>query len=134
MQKNKLDWHKEANILNGIAGVYFEERNYKKAREIAYKCYTTATSNKDSSLSYTCALDMALIANKEKKFNEAIKYIKEAQTYEKRNYKKRSRSLAVEAETMFLQKNMITLSTLPKSCSTINMQTKIIKVLFLYTL
>lgn len=103
-KKNKLDWHKEANILNGIAGVYFEERNYKKAREIAYKCYTTATSNKDSSLSYTCALDMALIANKEKKFNEAIKYIKEAQTYEKRNYKKRSRSLAVEAETMFLQK------------------------------
>lgn len=30
MQKNKLDWHKEANILNGIAGVYFEERNYKR--------------------------------------------------------------------------------------------------------
>lgn len=89
MQKKKLDWHKEANILNGIAGVYFEERNYKKAREIAYKCYTTATSNKDSSLSYTCALDMALIANKEKKFNEAIKYIKEAQTYEKRNIQKK---------------------------------------------
>lgn len=29
-KKNKLGWHKESNILNGIAGVYFEEKIIKR--------------------------------------------------------------------------------------------------------
>lgn len=103
-KENNLGWSTETNILNGIAGVYFEEKSYNKAREIAHRCYTKAVSQKDSSLAYTYSLDMALISNKEMKFDEATKYLQEAKKYVKKNRNKFSNLLATEAETMFLQK------------------------------
>lgn len=102
-KKNELGWYTESTILNGIAGVYFEEKNYKKSRELAYQCYTQAKNQNDTSLTYTYAIDMALISNKEKKFDEALKYIKEAQIYEADTNNRSAKSLAVEAENMFLQ-------------------------------
>lgn len=103
-KENNLGWSTETNILNGIAGVYFEEKSYNKAREIAHRCYTKAVSQKDSSLAYTYSLDMALISNKEMKFDEATKYLQEAKKYVKKNRNRFSNLLATEAETMFLQK------------------------------
>lgn len=102
-KNNKLGWYTESLILNGIAGVYFEEENYKKARELAYQCYALSKNQSNKSLTYTYTIDMALISNKEKKFDEAIKYIKEAQVYEADTNNRSAKSLAIEAETMFLQ-------------------------------
>lgn len=100
---HNLGWKTESNILNGIAGVYFEEKDYQKARGIAYKCYKNATSKRDTSLAYTYVLDMALISNKEKKFSEAARYLREAQKLSRNDGEDKSRMLAVAAETMFLQ-------------------------------
>lgn len=47
---------------------------------------------------------MALICNKENKFEEATRLIRQARTFEGKNVDDRSRTLAVEAETMFMQK------------------------------
>ncbi len=101
---NDLGWALKSKILNGIAGVYFEERNYQKAGEIANQCYLEAVSKRDTALAYTYAIDMALICNKENKFEEATRLIRQARTFEGKNVDDRSRTLAVEAETMFMQK------------------------------
>lgn len=102
-KEEHLEWHLESKILNGIAGVYFEEKNYKRAREIAYQCYKMAIGKRDSSLAYIYALDMALILNKEKKFRNATKYLNDAKLLNN-SKKDRSKILAIEAENMFLQK------------------------------
>lgn len=47
---------------------------------------------------------MALICNKENKFEEATRLIRQARTFKGKNVDDRSRTLAVEAETMFMQK------------------------------
>ena len=99
-----LGWALKSKILNGIAGVYFEERNYQKAGEIANQCYREAVSKRDTALAYTYAIDMALICNKENKFEEATRLIRQARTFEGKNADDRSRTLSVEAETMFMQK------------------------------
>ena len=89
-------------IMNGIAGVYFEEENYIKSREIIIQCYKEAINKKDSNFVCAYALDLALIANKEKKFTESAELLKFAREYDKN--KNQSRILAVEAEAMFMQK------------------------------
>lgn len=99
-----LGWSVESRILNGIAGVYFEESNFREARKLAYKCFRGAVAKRDSELVCTYALDMALIANKEKKFAESAKYVGITRRYVDGDAQMLSRILAVEAEAMFLQK------------------------------
>ena len=101
-QNNELGWETESMIMNGIAGVYFEEENYIKSREIIIQCYKEAINKKDSNFVCAYALDLALIANKEKKFTESAEFLKVAREYD--NNKSQSRILAVEAEAMFMQK------------------------------
>lgn len=100
---NGLGWQTRSRIQNGIAGVYFEEHNYVKAREVAVKCYDEALDKRDSSLVSVYALDLALIANKEKKFGESAKFLASARRHSTNIAADMSRILAIEAEAMFMQ-------------------------------
>lgn len=100
---NDLAWALKSKIINGIAGVYFEEKSYQKAKEIVSQCYIEAVNKKDENLAYAYAIDIALISNKEKKYAESMKYLEKAKKINNNNKEDKSRMLAVAAETMFLQ-------------------------------
>lgn len=103
MDKN-LGWKMETNILNGIAGVYFDDENYNKSYEIVKRGYDESFKKKDSLVITTYALDMALIANKRGRFKESEYYINAACRYNIRGEYFLMKVLTVKAEAMFMQK------------------------------
>lgn len=102
MDKN-LGWKMETKILNGIAGVYFDDENYDKSYEIVKRGYDESFKKKDSSVVTTYALDMALIANKKGRFEESEHYINAACRYNVRGDTFLMKVLTVKAEAMFMQ-------------------------------
>ncbi len=71
----------KTKILNGIAGVYFEERNYDKAQEICEQCYQDAKTMGDSASCVTYSLDLAIIGNKKSRFADTERYLREARQW-----------------------------------------------------
>lgn len=103
MSRN-LGWKMETKILNGIAGVYFDDENYDKSHEIVKRGYDESFKKKDSSVVTTYALDMALIADKKGRFAESEYYIDIARRYNTRGEVFLMKVLTVESEVMFMQK------------------------------
>lgn len=73
--EHKLDAKQEQLILNGIAGVFFEQQEYGKARKLVEKAYALAVRHNITSSIETLAADIALICNKEGKYDEAENFI-----------------------------------------------------------
>lgn len=62
--EHQLGKERETRALNNIAGVYFKDANYDKAKEFLLKAYKNASLEKDSVSIGRYASNLALIANK----------------------------------------------------------------------
>lgn len=91
------------SILSAMAGVYFEEENYAKAREMASTLLREARQRGDSVLIAQNAQGLALIDNKEGKFSETHRHLQLARRYTRRGSFEDIHLLSVEAECYFLQ-------------------------------
>lgn len=103
-QTCKAGWKSDSRIVNGIAGVYFAQNDYARALETINPVYQEALNKKDSAFIVTYASDMALIANKQGRYTDAARYIKEAKAYSRNKQKDLPCILSFETETLFLQK------------------------------
>ena len=81
VEKHQLGAEAESKILNGIAGVYFEEKNFDKAQEICMKCYEDAILTNDSASCVTCCLDLAILGNKNRRVADTDRFLKEAKKW-----------------------------------------------------
>lgn len=101
---NKLSWSREAKIINGIAGVYFEQEDYKRAYDFVLPCYRGLKDKKDTLSLQVFATDLSLICNKLGKYPNALQYIEIAKRLVHPGTADYAHCLTIEAETMFLQK------------------------------
>jgi len=90
-------------INNAVAGVYFQGEHYDKAQQLALQCYQNALANKDKGSIATYALDLALIANKQGRYEETDKYIAIVRESADSTDENHIKSYAIEAETRYLQ-------------------------------
>lgn len=88
-------------IENGIAGIYFYEGDYDKALEMALRLYDTFMERKDTLSVAYYARNIALLANKKRRFDVARRYLDVALRYMDKS--KLSNVLIVEAEFEILQ-------------------------------
>ncbi len=77
--KIALEYHlgkeRETRALNNIAGVYFKDANYEKAKEFLLKAYDNASHEKDSISIGRYASNLALINNKTNDLDTAERYL-----------------------------------------------------------
>ena len=100
----KLGWNRETRIINGIAGVYFEQEDYRRAYDFVKPCYSEAMRMKDTASLRTFTAAMALVSNKLGRFGDSRRYIAEAKRFTEAATPDYAHILAIEAETMFLQR------------------------------
>lgn len=99
----KLGWNRETRIINGIAGVYFEQENYRRAYDFVKPCYSEAQRMKDTASLRTFTVAMALINNKLGSFGASSAYIAESKRLVEAATPEYAHILAIEAENTFLQ-------------------------------
>lgn len=99
----KLGWNRETKIINGIAGVYFEQENYRRAYDFVKPCYSEAQRMKDTLSLRTFTVALALISNKLGSFGASSAYIAESKRLVEAATPEYAHILAIEAENMFLQ-------------------------------
>lgn len=71
---HRLGPERETRALNNIAGVYFKDANYEKAKEFILKAYHNALKTKDSVSIGRYASNLALIANKQHDLKTSAHY------------------------------------------------------------
>ena len=103
-KENDLGWQRESKIVNGIAGVYFEQEDFRRAYDFILPIYHTAKRLKDSASLCTFATDLALICNKLGHFNLSSQYIGEAMALSDKNTPAYAHCMAIEAEALYMQK------------------------------
>ncbi len=103
-KKNHLGWQRESKIVNGIAGVYFEQEDYLRAHEFIQPAYREALRQKDTLSIRTFTTDLALICNKLGWFGASGKYIAEAMRLSGNGTPEYAHGLTIKAEAQFLQK------------------------------
>ncbi len=81
VEEHNLGEEPRGKIMNGIAGVYFEEKNYEKAQEICQKIYNDAMRSRDSSSCVTNCINLAILGNKEQQFDETERYLRDAKKW-----------------------------------------------------
>lgn len=101
---NNLGWNRETKIVNGIAGVYFEQEDYAKVCELVMPCYREAHHKRDTVALRTLALDLALVSNKLGRFADSERYTRESKAYIPAASGDMGHSMAIEAEALFMQK------------------------------
>lgn len=77
----KLGWQLESQILNGIAGVYYDENNFDKAEAITSHCLKSALNRNDSLDIFTFALNLARTTSQKGQYQKVDKYLAIAQRY-----------------------------------------------------
>lgn len=104
-EKYDLGDKAKSYVTNGIAGVYFEDGNYKKSAELARKCLDNALEKRDSSSVVVYASALMLLCNKELKLDKALGYGRIASGYLQDGDSENSVTVnAMHAETFFLLK------------------------------
>ena len=99
---NNLGPIREVEILGGIAGVYFEKKDYKKALELLEKAAKIAEANNDVSMLEYIWENMALISLNTGKFEKTDEYIAKVNNLNKNKEIKNPRILEIEAEKYIL--------------------------------
>ncbi len=102
--RNNLGFVREAEIIGGIAGVFFQLGNYAKAKQMLGKAFTIAQSNNDSILLATFTADMALLCNKTGDFDSVPHWLDMARQYAPPD-KPAINLLEIAAETAMKQKD-----------------------------
>lgn len=103
-KKNHFGWKRESKIVNGIAGVYFEQEDYHRAYDFIQPVYREALRQRDTLSIQTFATDLALICNKLGRFGASGKYIDEAMKLSDYDAPEYAHGLTIKAEAQFLQK------------------------------
>lgn len=103
-QENDLGRNRKAKIINGIAGVYFEQEDYKRAYDFVLPCYRDSKNMNDTLSQQIFATDLSLICNKLGKYSNALQYIEISKRLIPPGTSEYAHCLTIEAETMFLQK------------------------------
>lgn len=80
-KKNDLGPFREVEIMAGIAGVYFEQEEYKKSEDLLRKALKIAEESKDSLMLVEMGLNMALISNKTNELDSTDFYLNQAKKY-----------------------------------------------------
>ncbi len=101
--KHDFDIRIKLRIQNGIAGVYFEEMNWAKARELTLECFNSAMELNDSSSIRQYATNLALLSNKIKQFDDTEKFAGMTREYSRNGDISDLGILGIEAEALFLQ-------------------------------
>lgn len=104
-QENHLPEQLLEQLNSGIAGVYFEEKNYTKARELTLKSYQISLQNKDSIAAAQHCINLALIANKEKRFLDSKNHIDTAMVYAQKDSSVIIRAKVIQTESYFMLKD-----------------------------
>lgn len=105
VEKYHLGHEAMNKINNGIAGVYFEERNYEKAEELCINCLEEASHEGDSSSCATYCSDLAILNNKLHRFELTEKYINEGLTWAPGDSAIIYKMKVADMERLYLQKN-----------------------------
>ena len=103
--RSQWDGHMRRSILGALAGVYFEEQNYAKARELALQILREAQEAADTVLIQQNAQGLALIANKQGDFALSHQMLKLARQYTPSDKAEAQHLQAIEAESYILQKD-----------------------------
>lgn len=103
--RSRWDKHMRMRILGAMAGVYFEEQNYEKARELASKILSEAQETADTTLIRQNAQGLALIANKQGDFATTRQMLQLARRYAMPDDPEVQHLQAIEAESYILQKD-----------------------------
>lgn len=102
--EHNLGPKQEVMILNGLAGVFFEQQEYDKARKLVEKAYSLAVKNGITSQMETLTADIALICNKEGRYDEAERFISISDGYiADSDLRTKGRNMTILAETYFSQ-------------------------------
>lgn len=108
-QKAYEIWHdndlgplREVEILVGLAGIYYEKKDYDTANSLLNKAMETAQSNQDSLILIHIWQNKALISNKMGEFLETDRNLTEAGKYLNVNHDLYSRNLEIEADKAIL--------------------------------
>ena len=104
--RNNLGAVREAEIIGGIAGVFFQLGNYGKAKQMLGKAMTIAKRNNDSIMLSTFTADMALLCNKTEDFDSVPHWIDMSRQYDRHN-KMAINLLEIAAETAMKQKDYV---------------------------
>lgn len=77
-----LDWQRKTYVENGIAGIYYAEKKYDKAREMLSNCLDEAIANYDSTSVVAYSLNLAEVCTMLDDTTRAEDYLVLAKTYE----------------------------------------------------
>lgn len=100
-EKHDIPTFRRLEILHGISGVFFEQGNFKKAREITTQVYNLARTVPDSLMCENAAFALAMISNKFGQYHDTRRYLDIASRYGATVSKRRD---ILEAEALYLQK------------------------------
>lgn len=101
-QKNNLDTKLLETMLSGIAGVYFDEGNFEKAKEIVIKTFDISPKDTFSIITYTTS--RALIENDLHNFEQTYILIDSAMRYSANRPKDLVRSKVILSEALYMEK------------------------------
>lgn len=79
--EQKLGDEKTDNVLNGIAGIYFNEGNWKKVEEITRQCLSSALQHNDSTKVVTYSSNLSLLYNKLCRLADSKKVFSQSEPY-----------------------------------------------------
>lgn len=108
-EKHHLSAIRKMEILHGISGVFFGMGDYVKSKQIVKETYRLARKVKDTIMCEHSAFALALISNKERRFDFTERYLKEAATYGSITRERRD---VTRAEALYMQKKYSELKTL----------------------
>lgn len=100
-ERHELPTSRRLEILYGIAGVFFEQDNFKKAEEMVTRVYNLARTIPDSLMCENAAFALAMISNKYGRYDATRRYLDIASRYGNNVSLRRD---IVEAEALYLQK------------------------------
>lgn len=100
-ERHELQTSRRLEILYGIAGVFFEQDNFKKAEEMVTRVYNLAVTIPDSLMCENAAFALAMISNKYGRYAGTRRYLDIASRYGTGVSLRRD---IVEAEALYLQK------------------------------
>lgn len=103
-EKNRLDKSLKSRTLNAISGVYFDQEEYAKTIDIVTKSFREAEAAKDSATYVLNASNLALIANKQRKFDLSEHYIQLGRSHltAHENAEASAKLDVIEAERLYL--------------------------------
>lgn len=95
---------REVEIISGIAGAFFQAKNYTKAKQTLKQALSIAEANKDSVMIAVCASDMALLCNKTNAYDSVGYWIDISKKYSAME-KTSPYLLSIAAETALLRED-----------------------------